>query len=233
MARVLAVDNCLDTQKLVERALGASCRVCCAGTVRKALERIAEETPDLVLIDLSLPDGDGFEICERLQEDQATRPVPVIILTGSDQTRDKVTAFSLGVDDYIVKPFDLAELRARVEGRLRKAQTSAEREQLLHLGGLRLDLARMRAWQSADGEERELSLTPHELRLLLHLARREGRLVTRGQLLEALWGAVNVTPRTVDTHLSNLRRKLDGRRVRIEGIRGLGYRLLFTSPDPA
>lgn len=225
MARILLVEDCPDARALVARALGPECELSSAETLEQGLRLLSARRFDLVLADLGLPDGDGFSICSRLRNDPELRPTPVVFLTASDDTDHKVTAFQLGAEDYIEKPFRAAELRARVEARLRKAEEREREEALVRVGRLRLDLARFRASVRGPEGDRPLELTPRELRILHVLAARPDRVVTRAHILEAVWSGVAVSARTVDTHVSNLRRKLGGSGVRIEGLRGVGYRL--------
>ena len=227
MARILVVEDCPDTRALVESSL-VDHELRPADSVAAAERALGTARFELVLLDLGLPDGDGFQICQRLQQGAETRDLPVVFLTASSELRDKVLAFQLGADDYVVKPFHPAELRVRVEARLRRARRRAENE-VLTLGELRLEPERFRA-ERADGTE--LDLTPRELRLLHLLARRREQVVSRAQILECLWGDIAVSARTVDTHVYNLRRKLGGSHVVIEGVRGLGYRLRVAGGRP-
>jgi len=220
---VLAVEDQEPVQQLISRALEGRVRVRFAEGVDEALRRLDEERPDLVLLDVALADGDGFQLCSLLRDDDRFRDVPVIFVTGRGATADKVLAFSLGADDYVEKPFDLRELRARVEARLRRREESAASAEIVQRGDLRLDLARFRAFGIEEGRERDLDLTVHEFRLLQHLASREERVQSRCQLVEAVWGDVVVNERTVDSHMSNLRRKLGPLGVYLRAIRGVGY----------
>lgn len=232
MWKILVVEDCPDSQRLVGRAL-SHCEVRFADRIASAQSHLEREVPDLIVLDLALPDGSAFGLCSTLQNDDRTRDVPIVFLTASHETRNKVTAFSLGAEDYLEKPFEPVELRARVEARLRKARERAERGEALRVGNLWLDVARLRAWVIESGARREIELTPHEFQLLHHLARQEGRVARRPDILHAVWGDVIVTQRTIDTHVSNLRRKLGPEGPRIEAVRGIGYRLRAVSAPPA
>ena len=227
MARILVVEDCPDSRALVERALGRDHELRQAESVAAAERALAASRFELVLLDLGLPDGDGFQICQRLQQATETRDLPIVFLSASDELRDKVLAFQLGAGDYVVKPFHPAELRVRVEARLR-GRHDPEHEVLV-LGDVRLEPERFRAAR-ADGTE--LDLTPRELRLLHLLGRRREQLVSRAQILEHLWGDIVVTGHTIDTHVCNVRRKLRGSQIVIEGVRGLGYRLRVAGERP-
>jgi DNA-binding response OmpR family regulator len=225
VARILVVEDSSSALELVERALGVAHEVIAARSLEEARQLSARETFELALVDLSLPDGSGFAFCSELQADPTHRRVPVLFLTASDQVADKVMAFQLGADDFIQKPFAASELRARAEARLRKSREHHGAAETIRIGDLHLDLARFQA-RAREGElARCLDLTPHEFRLLHHLAMRRDQVVTRESLLETLWRPVVVSPRTINTHVSNLRAKLHGLQVRIEAVRGIGYRL--------
>ena len=228
MARILVVEDCPDQRALIQRSLGRDHELQTVESVAESERACAAHRFDLVLVDIGLPDGDGFAVCERLQRADDTREIPVVFLTASEELRNKVLAFQLGADDYVVKPCHAAELLARVEARLRRA-AAADRSAVLAIGDLRIDLARF-AVERGDGFA--IEMTPRELRLLHLLARRPERVVSRTQILESVWADVVVTERTVDTHVCNIRRKLGRSRVSIRGIRGVGYRL-HVAPDPS
>jgi len=223
---VLVVEDCLDTWRLIERALGShfSLRHCAGlGAARAAL---AEARPDLVLLDIGLPDGDGMALCSELRSDESTSRVPVMFLSARQSVDTKVTAFGLGADDYVEKPFDQTELRARVTARLRRIKALEEQSSVRVHGPLRIDRDRFKAHVRENGENHDLDLTAHELRLLAALAESPGRVFSRSQLAAVLVGDCVITERTIDTHLCNLRRKLGSARDMIETVRGAGYRLV-------
>jgi DNA-binding response OmpR family regulator len=179
-----------------------------------------------VLLDIGLPDGDGMALCSELRSHEATRQVPVMFLSARHSVDTKVTAFGLGADDYVEKPFDPNELRARVSARLRRLKSFEEQSAVRVHGPLRIDRDRFKAQVRENGESHDLDLTAHELRLLSALAEAPGRVLSRSQLASALVGDCVITERTIDTHLCNLRRKLGSARSLIETVRGAGYRLV-------
>ncbi len=186
--------------------------------------RLARQAqPDLVLLDLMLPDLSGKEVCLTLKRQPGTRTVPVIMLTARGDEVDRVLGFELGAEDYVVKPFSVRELLLRIDVALRRkapAQPALPPEQLA-AGPVRLDLAAHRAWSGPD----ELRLTTLEFRLLALLLSRRGRVQSREALVEAAWGGDSeVDPRTVDSHVKNLREKLGAAGRRLETVRGEGYR---------
>ncbi|MFT4979337.1 MAG: two-component system phosphate regulon response regulator PhoB [Myxococcota bacterium] len=200
-----------------------------AETGQEALVEAAREPlPDLVLLDLMLPDMSGTEICRRIRANPRTRDISVIMVTARGEEIDRVVGFEVGADDYVVKPFSVRELLLRVRAVLRRqTQTDAPSERL-RFGELQVDEAAHQAWVS----ERELSLTALEFRLLTTLLERRGRVQTRDTLLSDVWNMdPSVTTRTVDKHVQRLRQKLGDAANYIETIRGVGYRFAAT-PQP-
>jgi len=189
--------------------------------VRLARER---PEPDLVLLDLMLPDMAGTEVCRQLRSADSTRRVPVIMLTAKDDEIDRVVGFEVGADDYVTKPFSVRELMLRIRAVLRRAKDTAPAEprKQLTFGVLSLDAEAHQVW--VEGEE--IVLTALEFRLLTTLLERRGRVQTRTTLLEDVWGIhADITTRTVDTHVKRLREKLCAAGDYVETIRGVGYRL--------
>jgi len=178
--------------------------------------------PDLVLLDLMLPDVSGEDICRSIRADARTRAVPVIMLTAKGDEIDRVVGFELGADDYVLKPFSVRELLLRIKAVLRRAQPDeAEPTEELSFGRLRLSRPAHRVWVGED----EVVLTALEFRLLATLLERKGRVQSREVLLADVWGIeADVTTRTVDTHVKRLREKLGQAAGYIETIRGVGYR---------
>ncbi|MCA1687020.1 MAG: response regulator transcription factor [Actinobacteria bacterium] len=199
-------------------------RVVSAGDGREALERFRQERPDLVVLDLMLPELDGLEVCRRIRQESR---VPIIMLTARAEEVDELIGLELGADDYVTKPFSPRALLARVRSVLRRAAPTEDSEAPLTLGSLRIDPSRHEAaWEGAS-----LALTPTEFRLLSALARRPGRVFGRLELLEQTQGeAYAGYERTVDAHVKNLRKKLvvaggEGAAASITTVPGVGYKL--------
>jgi len=186
--------------------------------------------PELVLLDLMLPDKSWTEVCREFRLDEALRRVPVIMLTAKDAEIDRVVGFEVGADDYVTKPFSVRELMLRVRAVLRRvkdapAPSGAKR---VEFGRLRVDPDAHQVWVG----ELEIVLTALEFRLLTTLLDRRGRVQTRTTLLEDVWGIhADITTRTVDTHVKRLREKLGAAGEYVETIRGVGYRLRAHPPD--
>jgi two-component system phosphate regulon response regulator PhoB len=186
--------------------------------------------PDVIVLDLMLPDLSGTEICRRLREGDRTRDVPVIMCTAKGEEIDRVVGFEVGADDYVVKPFSVRELVLRIRAQLRRRSQRAEGEpSLIRFGRLEIDRDAHRAWV----DKTEVSLTALEFRLLHQFLARRGRVQTRDALLSDVWGIdADVTTRTVDTHVKRLREKLGDAGAYIETLRGVGYRFK-SEPDEA
>ncbi|MBF0183904.1 MAG: response regulator transcription factor [Magnetococcales bacterium] len=183
--------------------------------------------PDLVILDLQLPDITGLEICRRIRADPATRSMGILILTARSQEIDLLIGFEMGADDYMAKPFSIRELLMRVQALLRRTgQDFAEQNTpSIQFGILRIDPEAFRVWV----EEEEVQLTSIELKLLTTLLERRGRLQTRDVLLNDVWGIYSdVQTRTVDVHIKRLRNKLGKASEYIETLHGMGYRLRGT-----
>ena len=196
-----------------------------AYTGRGGLARALEEPyPALVLLDLMLPDISGNEVCRKLRADSRTAAMSIIMLTAKSEEIDRVVGFELGADDYMVKPFSVRELMLRVRAVLRRAVPAEAPTEELVCGRLRVDVAGHRTFI----DENQIDLTALEFRLLSTLVERRGRVQSRDQLLTDVWGYhIDVTTRTVDTHVKRLREKLGPIEQYIETVRGVGYR--FTS----
>jgi two-component system phosphate regulon response regulator PhoB len=219
---VLVVEDEQDILDLVSYNLEqADFRVVTATDGLAALEVLQREQPDLVVLDLMLPKLDGKEVCRRIRQDDATRNLPVIMLTAKAEEVDRIVGFELGADDYITKPFSPRELTLRVSAIIRRIQGHPETPAAIRLTGLTIDPERHRV----EVDEAEVVLTATEFKLLHHLASRAGRVQTREILLDEVWGyPYEGYARTVDTHIRRLRKKLGPLKDRIETIRGVGYR---------
>ena len=186
----------------------------------EAILLVIEEPPDLILLDWMLPSLSGIEVCRRIRRNESARDVPIIMLTARGEDSDRVRGLDSGADDYITKPFSLRELMARVRALLRRSQLS-DNERLVY-GNIQMDLARHRVQRGG----RDLHLGPTEYRLLRHFLESPGRVFSREQLLDAVWGRdVYVEARTVDVHIRRLRKTLTegGLPDWIRAVRSAGY----------
>jgi DNA-binding response OmpR family regulator len=184
------------------------------------LKFLAANIPDLVILDLMLPDLDGFELCKMMKNDSRYSSIPVIMLTAKGQESDKVTGLELGADDYLTKPFSPRELIARVKAVLRRTTTSTHGT--LYLGGITIDPERFEVIV----EQQPVTLTPVEFKILHLLAQNPGKVFSRERILDHLWGNEKaVIDRTVDVHIKNLRDKLGTSGDLVKNIRGVGYKV--------
>jgi two-component system phosphate regulon response regulator PhoB len=183
--------------------------------------RLAETVPDLVILDWMLPGVSGLEICRRLRAREATKTLPVIMLTARGEEAERVRGLSIGADDYVVKPFSVPELMARVRALLRRSRPERVANHLT-AGDLDLDRETRRVRRGG----REVHLGPTEFRLLEYLMEKPGRVFSRAQLLDAVWGlSAEIDERTVDVHVGRLRKALSRGRERdpVRTVRGAGY----------
>jgi len=220
--RVLVVEDDPDISTMLEYALSnADWQAIAVSDCHGALMELAETTPNLVLLDWMLPDMSGIELLRRIRHEPRLREIPVIMLTARGEEADRVRGLESGADDYVVKPFSLRELKARINTHLRK-QFNA-RVITFSIEGLVLDQESYRT--TVNGEPIELG--PTEFRLLRHFMSHRERVFTRSQLLDAVWGAnVYIEERTVDVHIRRLRKTLEpfGKQHLIQTVRGAGYR---------
>ncbi len=220
---VLIVEDEPDIRRLVDFHLtrdGFRCRAVASGT--EALAEVRRALPDLVVLDLMLPEMDGLEVCRRLRGEPRSATVPIIILTARADEVDRIVGLELGADDYVSKPFSPKELVARVRAVLRRTHPR-EPSASLAGGGVTLDPARHSV--AVDGTA--VSLTPKEFDLLQALLESAGRVLTREYLLNRVWGyarADEIESRTIDVHIRRLRAKLGTAGARIVTVKGVGYR---------
>ena len=199
----------------------AGYRAIMAADVQSGGQRLRADQPDLVVLDLGLPDGNGLDL---LRDVRRTRSLPIIILTARGDEVDRIVGLELGADDYMVKPFSPNELVARVRAVLRRGAHAPEAQTRIEVADLAIDVPRMRVTRDGLG----IDLTTTEFQLLVTLARKPGRVFTRGQLLNAVHGVMgDAYERAIDAHIKNIRRKLEASDVReqyIQTVHGVGYR---------
>jgi len=220
--RILVVDdepNIVDLARMYLEKEGY--RVESASDGAQALERIQAREPALIVLDLMLPEVDGFEVCRRTR---ASSDVPIIMLTARDEDVDKIVGLELGADDYLTKPFNPRELVARVKAILRRRDSSMRpNDKPLHVADLTIDPARREV--TVGGEP--IEFRAKEFDLLQAFAENKGIVLTREQLLNKVWGYdFYGETRTVDVHVAHVRKRLKGSRVSIETVTGVGYKLV-------
>lgn len=230
--KLLLVDDADETCTLVRAALrqNASLHVTSAHSIAQARAALASDQFEMILLDLSLPDGDGLTLFGEIKQMKKYRETPIIILTSSDDPRTRVAAFTLDVDDFVGKPFNLAEFRARVESKLRRHQAHEGPTEDFTAGSFVFELATHRLYNRE--VEKYVDLTSREFKILLQLARHPLWIFSRNQIIQAVWPAgVHVTERAIDTHICLIRRKLGNYSDVVESVLGEGYRFRTGPPS--
>ena len=222
MARILVIEDEVDLQKVLAFNLQqVGHEVLLAASGREGLVLAGERSPELVLLDLMLPDIGGTEVCRTLKREAKTNRIPVMMMTAKGEEVDRIVGFELGAEDYLVKPFSIRELLLRIDVVLRRSRTNPTSPAAVQFGRLRVDREAHRVFV----DDQETELTALEFKLLLTLYDRQNRVQSRASLLDDVWGIdANVTTRTVDTHVKRLREKLGPAGEYVETVRGVGYR---------
>jgi DNA-binding response OmpR family regulator len=229
-AKILVIEDCTESYQLVCRALGNSYVLQRASNMAEATRHINKNRYDLILSDVMLPDGDGFKLCSLLQTHDEVRMTPVIFLTSKNAVSDKVLGFQVGGDDFITKPFDPLELKARIDAKIRKREREKQEANLIRIDDLEINKDEQRVSIVANGQSTEIDLTPIEFKILLQLAHEPNTVFSRDDILNVVWGEnIHVYSRSVDTHVSKLRKKLMGKSSLIESVHGTGYRLISSA----
>lgn len=235
MPRILVVEDekdLLDVLTYNLKAAGHEVFVSADGV--GVLELARKHLPELILLDLMLPEASGLDLCRSIKSDPATKHIPVMLVTAKGEEIDRVVGFELGADDYVVKPYSTRELLLRMQVILRRTQAEtteppeAETPRTSRFGKLTIDREAYRVWVA----DQEVTLTALEFRLLCMLFDRKNRVQSRSTLLDEVWGASeDMATRTVDTHVKRLREKLNEAGDYIETVRGVGYRFLERPPE--
>lgn len=225
MKRILLVDDDQDIFNLVKVALSDEHNLIWAEDLTKGREIFKTDEFDLIILDEMLPDGRGSEFCYYIKQILKKTYLPIVMLTSRAELENKLNAFESGADDYITKPFEALEFKARIQARLRAVQTGDVN--IMFKGDLRFDLSRQALSLELSGISNRVDLTPIEFKILYLLAKQEGAVMSRDQILVKIWGENNhVVDRTVDQHISKVRKKLDHSQYTIKSAHGKGYRFI-------
>lgn len=220
---ILIIEDDSDIFRLLELTLKGHNLTHCF-SAEEALKIEDYHVFDIVLLDVTLPVMDGFTFFNLQKEHGKLNEIPIIFLTGKSSSKDKVEGFKIGADDYITKPFDREELLARVENRARRKNSIASKIQRLDI---ELDIAHRKAFLKKNKGESEIHLTSVEFNILHTLIQSESKTVSRQDLISKVWGDnINVVPRVVDAHLSNLRKKIEPSQLQVKSVYGKGYCLI-------
>lgn len=222
--RILVVDDEPDAIELIRFNLKASgYEVLTAEDGEEALAKARKFSPDMILLDVMLPEIDGLEVCKILRRDPATASLPIIMLTAKASEIDRVLGLEFGADDYVTKPFSPRELMLRVRNLLKRKESSKEEVERFQVRDIELDVAKYEV--KIMGQP--IDLTPTEFKLLQILMERKGRVQSRDRLLQDVWGYDQlIDTRTVDTHVRRLREKMGEAADYVTTVRGVGYRLM-------
>lgn len=230
MKEVLIVEDNSEVSILIGSIL-SDYELTFASNIDQAKKALSKKYFDLLLLDIGLPDGDGLQFLTQLKatKEEGIKEHPsIIILSGKQEVSNKVLAFALGAEDFITKPFDIVEFRARVDSKIKKVDREKGRLETLKVGDIHIHVAKQKVTLMNPLHTHEnISLTSIEFRILVVLGRHPENIFTREQLLNEVWGMnVHIADRTVDTHIGNLRKKLAHSNVRIDTVIGSGYRIL-------
>lgn len=223
---ILIIDDDADNRELLQEFLRPQFQVLQATDGEEGLRLARSRLPDLILLDIRMPKVDGIQTCDQLRQNEATRHIPVIMLTGADDSESRVQAFSRGADDFVSRPFRSDELIARIQSKLRRIEEREGTSKTLVCGNLTLDLPKIEA-RIAD---RHAPLSVLEFDLLKYFVQNKEQVMSRERILEAVWRDSVVSDRTVDTHIALLRKKLKGFDHAIGTVYGAGYILKPANP---
>lgn len=226
---ILIVDDEPDLREVIELNLvSEGYRVSTAADAYAALKLIEHDPPDLIVLDVMMPGVDGIELAKRLRIDHATRSLPILMLTAKGTEHDEISGLGAGADDYMPKPFSVAVLRARIDALLRRSSGRVRPSRALSLGPVELDQATHEA--TLGGQPVTLTLT--EFRILASLIAAGGEVCSRRALItQAIGPGISVTERTIDVHVTAIRRKLGEASAMIRTVRGVGYRAVLERAD--
>ena len=229
--RVLILEDDLASQALIKESLrGYEFFLATDITSAKKILEHNQGLVDALLIDIHLPDGDGLRFLDEVMRSESFRHIPCLILSADEDISGKVMAFSSGAEDFINKPFDPIELKARVGARIHRFRRQRQEESIHLFGNLKIDFQQQKVFLVTEGEggasglmPRNLDLTVKELQLLSLLVHRPETVFSREQILNSVWKGIAITDRTIDSHIARLRKKISASKVEIETLKGIGY----------
>ncbi len=222
MFKILLIEDTKECQDLVVHALGDFCDIMIVSDLKSARSQIETRSFDMLIFDLNLPDGDGVSLLSLVETDVRYKYCFKLILSTRQSIEDKLVGFQVGADEYMTKPFDWRELRARVEAKIKRQYKNYGAP--IVFGSLVIDVASHKVILNVKNGSESLNLTPTEYRILIGFVKRQGTILSRDELIDIAWGdSVHVTDRSVDLHVSSLRRKLSSMGKQIRTVYGVGY----------
>jgi len=228
MSQILLVEDNKEIYQMVAQTIAPVGKLSWSKNLEEAKGELTSQPFDLILLDIELPDGNGIEFCNTLQGSHAL--TPIFLLTSHLDLSEKVLGFSAGADDYITKPFSVLELRARVESSLKKSRIRFGLSDIYKWKEIQIYKSRQEVCILEDNEYKKIDLTSLEFKILLYFAVHAGEVIVRDDILNSVWGEdIHVYHRSVDTHVSKLRKKLGGCSNIVESIHGSGYKF---NPTP-
>lgn len=228
--KILLVEDAPDMQLLVKSLIGRKYVLKCVPSAEEASAELERGDYSMMILDVSLPGEDGFKLCANLRSESKFRDLPIVFLSGKTESRDKVLAFSLGADDYMVKPIDIPEFQARIDAKMRRIQERSDFQNTFNRGPFRVSLNEQKIF----AHESDLDLSTIEFKLFYYLLRHEDHVLERSQILNEVWGLnTHVTDRSVDTYIYSLRKKLGNYASCVRSVPRIGYRLCLSETNKA
>lgn len=228
MSKIFVLEDAEESFHLIRKALEGSHNLTWTKTVAEGMQTF-DDSFDMALVDIELPDGDGFQFCDWIRSHKNISHVPIMFISAKSSVESRITGFSVGGDDYVSKPFNFVELKARIDAKLRRSNKNVSYS--LETNGIGIDLRSQRAQISLDNKTIDLDLTPIEFKILNMFLSEPNKAFSRDEILNKIWGeGIFVYPRSVDTHVSKLRSKLGPKAQCIKSVHGIGYKL---TPAPS
>jgi DNA-binding response OmpR family regulator len=232
MYKILSIEDSIEVQIMIKASLSPNHTVVFATGLAQGKIELKKNNYDILVLDIGLPDGDGIRFCSELKNITEFSSLPILILTSSDNIQDKILGFSIGIEDFIVKPFNPLELKARIEARLKSISVKKESQQKINIGSFEINLSTRKIFLKMLNKIEELDFTNTEFKIFHFLARNIDTVKSREQILNEIWGEdQNFYDRTVDCHISRIRKKINKGYGNIEAVTGFGYKFILLEKE--
>lgn len=229
MSKILITEDTTEIQIIIRNTFSIDHELTFSNTIQESKKLLQEKKFDLIILDIGLPDGDGLRFCSEIKTIKKNNNTPVFILSGKTSIEEKILGFQLGIEDFITKPFNPIELKIRVEARLRKIAEKTPHQDEISIGNLKINLSSQRVGIFLLNQFRPVELSSKEFGILTFLARHPDQVKSREEIISAIWGyGFSISDRTIDSHISRIRKKIKNSNVIIEAITHSGYRLYLT-----